>query len=428
MYRYFLAACLTVAALAQDYSANRDEQLAAYIEEALDNNPGIRQRMAEYRAAQQKIPQVTGLPDPMLTLGQFLRTPETRVGPQTTSLSLQQRLPWFGKLDEQGKVAAKEAAWRAEMVAAARADVVRQVKLAYYDLAYVDAAIDVSDEELDLLNHFENLAQARYSQGVGLQQAVIKLQAEITRNQNRLEQLQARRVDAETALNTVLDRPAETTLPPASAIERPEPNLDLEALYAAANSQSPEMKAAFVRIEQQEKRIDVARKEYWPDFNVGVGFTNVLGRRDPAGVMAPPPDNGKNIWNVTVGGNLPIGRRKRDAAVLEATESLIAAKEGYHDRWNRLEAAVRATAFRLETTKDQISLFEGTLLPQAEQSVRASEAAYSTGEIGVLDLLDSERVLLDVRLGLAQMASEYMKALAEMERAVGGAFPEVNEQ
>lgn len=428
MHRYLLAVCLAVATFAQDYSANRDEQLAAYIEEALENNPGIRQRFAEYRAALQGIPQVTALPDPTLMLGQFLRTPETRVGPQTTSLSLQQRLPWFGRLDEQGKVAAKEAAWRAEQVAAARADVVRRVRLTYYDLAFVDASIELTNEELDLLGHFEDLAQARYSQGVGLQQAVIKLQAEITRYQNRLEQLAARRVDAESALNSLLDRPAATSLPPTPQIERPGTDLDLEVLYEAANRQSPEMKAAFLRIEQQEKRIDVARKEYWPDFTVGVGFTNVLGRRDPAGVAAPPSANGKNIWNVTVGVNLPIGRRKRDAAVLAATESLIASKEAYHDQWNRLEAAIRSTAFRLETLEDQISLFEQTLLPQAEQSLRASEAAYSTGEISVLELLDSERVLLDVRMGLAQMTSEYMKTLAEMERAVGMPFPEVNTQ
>ena len=55
----------------------------------------------------------------------------------------------------------------------------------------------------------------------------------------------------------------------------------------------------------------------------------------------------------------------------------------------------------------------------------SAEAAYSTGQLGVLDLLDSERVLLEVRLGLAQLNTDYFKALAEMERAVGTAFPEV---
>ena len=41
----------------------------------------------------------------------------------------------------------------------------------------------------------------------------------------------------------------------------------------------------------------------------------------------------------------------------------------------------------------------------------------------MLDLLDSERVLLEVQLGLAQLQSDYMKSLAEMERAAGTAVP-----
>ena len=92
---------------------------------------------------------------------------------------------------------------------------------------------------------------------------------------------------------------------------------------------------------------------------------------------------------------------------------------------NSVEASIRAIGFRIETLEEQISLFENTLLPQARQALRSTEAAYSTGTLEVLDLLDSERVLLNVRLTLAQFESDYMKALAEMERAAGSPFPEM---
>jgi outer membrane protein TolC len=123
---------------------------------------------------------------------------------------------------------------------------------------------------------------------------------------------------------------------------------------------------------------------------------------------------------------LPIFRRKYDAAVLEATERFLASKAGYRRQVNQAEVTIRSATFRLETIRRQISLFENALLPQAEQALRSSEAAYSTGSLSVLELLDSERVLLDVRLGLAQMRGDYMKALAETERATGAAFPEEN--
>ena len=158
---------------------------------------------------------------------------------------------------------------------------------------------------------------------------------------------------------------------------------------------------------------------------MGVGFTNVNRRGDLPGMMNPPPDNGKNIYSVTVGVNLPIFRRKYDAGVLEAKEAFLAARESYRNSVNAVEVSIRSVGFRIQTIQDQISLFENPLLPQVEQALRSAEAAYSTGQLGVLDLLDSERVLLEVQLALAQLRSDYMKALAEMERAIGAPFPEV---
>ena len=409
---------------AQTYANFGDARLKDLAEQALENNPGIRRAFGEYEAALQRIPQLTSLPDPMVGVTQYVRSPETRVGPQNTMLSISQRFPWFGKLSDRGKVAAKEAAALEQMYEAKRAEIVRQVKLAYFDLAYIDRAIRITEEDLSLLRHFETLAQARYSQGVGLQQAVVKLQAEITRDLNRLEVFRRQRTDAEAALNTLLDQPPETPIAQVLLPAAPTVAIDWQKLYTTGRESRPEVKAAFNQIEKNEKGIQLARREYWPDVTVSAGYVNVDGRQDPAGRMSPPPDNGKDVYNFSVGVNLPIFRRKYDAGVLEASERFQAAREGYRDLINSVEVSVRAVGFRIETIRTQIDLFENALLPQADQALRSSEAAYSSGTLGVLDLLDSERVLLEVRLGLAQLRSDYLKSLAEMERAIGSAFPE----
>ena len=421
--RIILALLAAATAAAQSYSSNGDEQLAAYIARAVENNPAVRESFARYRAALQRLPQASALPDPVLGVTQFARAPETRVGPQTTMLSISQRFPWFGKLSDQEQVAAKEASVVAALHEADKAEVVRQLKLAYYELAYLDTATAITSEDLELLRHYETLAEARYAQGIGLQQAVVKLQAEITRDLNRLEIFQRQRVDAEAVLNKLMDRAVDTPLARVTLPGIPAGAFDTAGLYALARRRRPEIEAAFQRIEGDEKRIHLARKQYRPDFTVGAGFTNVRGRRDPAGRVMPPPGNGKNIYSVTVGVNLPIFRRKYDAGVLEASERLLASKAGYRAQVNQAEVSIRSVGFRLETIRRQASLFENALLPQTEQALRSSETAYSTGLAGVLDLLDSERVLLEVRLGLAQLHSDYMKALAEMERATGAAFP-----
>jgi cobalt-zinc-cadmium efflux system outer membrane protein len=408
---------------ASEFSAG-NAQLAGYIEEALTRNPGIRQSFAHYQSALQRLPQVSSLPDPMLKLTQYIRSPETRVGPQTTMLSLSQKFPWFGKLSDKEKIAAKDAAVYRYMHEAKKADVIQKVKLAYHGLGYIDRALDITKEDISVLEHYETLARARYQQGVGLQQAVVKLQAEITRDQSRLEELKKQRVDLEAALNALRDFPSNSPVEKVLPGKKPEVPIDLDYLYRIGRDNRPEIQAALLQIEKNEKRIQLAQKSYWPDVTIGAGFTNVTGRSDPAGLLNPPDQNGKNIYSFSVGINIPIQRRKYDAAVAVATEEKIASREGYRDAVNSMEASIRAIGFRIETLDRQISLFGNTLLPQVEQALRSTDAAYSTGEVGVLELLDSERVLLDVRLSLEKFNSDYLKSLAEMERVVGIPFEE----
>jgi cobalt-zinc-cadmium efflux system outer membrane protein len=402
-----------------------DEHLKGWIDDALERNPAIRHAFARYQAGMQRPAQAGSLPDPVFGLTQYMRSPETRVGPQTTMVTLSQQFPWFGKLRDREAIADKQAAATREMYEAQRAEVVRQVKLAYYSLAYADRALAITQEDLSLLQQYETLAQARYSQGVGLQQAVIKLQAEITRDRNRLEQLQSRRVDAEAALNALVDRPAATSIPRVTVPPAPAVEIRLEDLYAQGRENRPEVRAALLQIESDEKRVQLAHRNFWPDLTVSAGMVNVKERSDPAGVLTPPAQNGKNIYSIGVTLNIPIRRRKYDAAVIEAAQDQLASQEGYRHTVNGLESSVRAAGFRIQTLAEQMALFANTLIPQAEQALRSSEAAYSTGTIGVLELLDSERVLLDSRLGLAQLDSDYRKSLAEMERAIGARFPEV---
>ena len=206
--------------------------------------------------------------------------------------------------------------------------------------------------------------------------------------------------------------------------ERPAVDLDEEALRATGLSDRSEVRSARLRIESGGHEVRLARRRYRPDFTVGVAWGNVLGRRDEPGRLNPPPGNGRDTYSLTLGASVPVFKSSYDAGVREAGARLSAAEEAYQDAVNGVAFAVRSTAFRLTTIEGQLALFEDALLPQAEQALSATEEAYSAGVTGVLELLDSEEMLLDVRLGLARLQSDYMKALAEMERAIGSAFPE----
>jgi cobalt-zinc-cadmium efflux system outer membrane protein len=402
----------------------KNPQLQVYTNEALERNPKIRQSFALYQAALQRLPQAGSLPDPMLNVTQYIRSPETRVGPQTTMLSISQNLPWFGKLSDKEKVAAKEAEEKRFLYEAQRAETVKQVKLLYYSLGFIDRMTEITQEDISILERYETMARARYRQGVGLQQSVVKLQAEITKDQNKLEELRNQRVDMEAVLNEIRDVSSVSPVPKVIFGESPEVKIEIGSLFEFGKENRPEIQAALLQIEKNEKRVQLAHRNYWPDFTVGAGFTNVMDRSDPAGVLMPPDQNGKNIYSVTVGVNIPLRRKKYDAALEEATQDKVASGEAYRAAVNALESSVRVIGFRIETLQSQIRLFNNTLLPQAEQALSSTEAAYSTGTLGILDLLDSERVLVEVKFGLARLNSDYMKSLAEMERAIGTAYQE----
>lgn len=412
------------AGAAPTYATHGDPRLAGLVEEALSRNPRIRAALSLRRAAGQRAPQVSARPDPMVMLTGHARPPETRVGPQTTLLSVTQSFPGFGKREARGRVAVKQAAERDERIRAERAEVVRLVKRAYYDLAYVDDALAISEEDEELLRHYETLARARYSRGYGRQGDSIRLQAEITKALNRRETLRRRRVDAEAALNTLLDRPVETEVARVELGERPAPIVDVAALSETGCRARPEVRAAMRMVESREQAIEVARLAYRPDFSVGVAWGYLRGRGDPAGRAAPPPDNGKDTYSLMVGMSVPLARDRYDAGLEEAAERNEAARAAYRSTVRDTERAVRSTAFRIEGLERQIALFENALAPQAEQALSAAEAAYTTGAAGVLDLMDGQRVLLEVRLGLAQLETDHRKALADLERVVGAAIPE----
>jgi outer membrane protein TolC len=274
-----------------------------------------------------------------------------------------------------------------------------------------------------LLTHYEGLAQARYAGGQGLQQAVLKIQSEITKILNRLETLNQQRLSLAAKLNSLMDRAPDRPIPEVEPPGLPSVNLPLEELCKLGEENRQELKAVRALIGRSEKALALSQKDRWPAFTIGATFINVGRRDDPAGRETPPPDNGKNAFSLSVGLTIPLWGDKYDAGVQDAVGELSAERYRYSHLRNNMELAIRDLASRLETLQRQVSLFEGALIPQAEETLHSTEAAYETGQLGVLDLLDSERILLELRLARARLHSDYLGALAALERALGTQFP-----
>lgn len=398
--------------------------LGRFIRRALDRHPALDEARLRHQASLGQVAQSRALPEPVLGYTQAFQTAETRVGPQFNTLSISQMLPWFGTRDRRADVARADAAVAAEMVSVRERDIIVRVKQAYYELAYVDDALRVTDEERLLLEQYERLANARYASGQGPQQAVVKLQAEITRVLSRREALRGQRTALAARLNSLMDERPHTPIPEVPPVSVPEVVLDRDALVELGRKNRPELRTIDTARAKRERALELARTISLPTFTIGASYINVLRRRDEAGIAQPPAENGKNPFAMSVNMTLPIRRARYEAAIQQATHEIAAERSRHRTEQIALELDIEEQLARLRTLTEQTTLFERALVPQAEEALRSAEAAYATGQATVLDLLDSERVLLEVRLVLARQRSDRLIAMALLERATGTRFPD----
>lgn len=396
-----------------------DETLRSLVADVLGRNPEIAAAAARARAAEQRAPQARTLPDPMAGATAFLLTPETRVGPQQASASIAQKLPWFGKLKlrERSELYAAAAAW-AE-VEALRLKLLTETRRLYYELGFLDALGEIVRADRATLSHYEELSRARYRSGIGLLQVVIKIQAETTMASTRLLEIADRRAAVEASLNALRDSPPGTPIASGELPDLPELTPDLEKLRATALGARPEIVKSDAQVARSATLVDLAGKEHKPGVTVGLFYTLVGPRDDAAGRLNPPPDNGDDVLGISAGINLPIWRKKLAAGTQEAVQGELAAQESKRAVITGIERSLGELPPRLELTWQQLRLFEDVLVIQAEQSLLSAEAGYSAGSQDALDLLDAERVLLEVRTGTERNRANYAIALAQLEGAVG---------
>ena len=112
---------LTGSCFLSGWSQQLPDSLVSYLEIAARNNPEVRQKLYEYQAALEKVPQAGSLPDPELTAGVMLRPMELVNGRQVADLKLMQMFPWFGVL--------RNAKDEMSLMAKAKFEVFRDAKL-----------------------------------------------------------------------------------------------------------------------------------------------------------------------------------------------------------------------------------------------------------------------------------------------------------
>lgn len=384
----------------------------ALVAEVLLRNPSLAQMAAAYQAASARYPQVTSLEDPNFGLTLGPATYGRSIVQEAYRIEISQKYPAHGKLRLRGENAAAEAAAASNDVDDMRLRLTEAAKTAFYDYFLVERALEINAESLKLLGEFRDNADTRYRNGQVTQQDVLQADVEVGREQRRRLSLVRMQQVARARINTLLNLAPDAPLPPppkSLPVEAPLP--EAEGLRATALARRPDLQALQNRIRAEEAAVALALREYYPDWEPFFMYDRFMGNATASRPLA---------YMAGVRLNLPVRAARRAGLVAEAQAKLAQRQAEFERQVNDVNFQVQEAYAQVQESRQGVALFEKTILPAAEQNIRAAQSAYVSGKVPFLSLLDAQRNLVMLRDQYYESISDYFRRLATLERVIAG--------
>ena len=379
--------------------------LEAALQQGLAENPGLLALRQRYEAASHQIPQATALPDPRLQATHFVESVQTRTGPQKNVLTLNQGIPWPGTLKHRGEQASAqaEALWYAYH--ASQLQLVRAISEAYFDYAYQNKAIDITDENIRLLNELLPIVEEKVRVGGDLS-SLLRLKIEVGQVQDRRERLFENKARIEASLRQLL---ATGTV---SAPELHEPILrdwDKGALLVQMEAGNPDLQMAELKIRSALAARELARLKAMPELSIGINYIQT-----GEAVIPSVSGSGKDPWGVAFSMTMPLNFGKNRAVRAEAASRIKANEAERLNTLNSLTSQLESSLIHYRDAGRRYRLYNNELIPLARQAWEISQTSYENGKAGILEVIENERSLLELQLEYWRAASDIWKRQLEI--------------
>lgn len=387
---------------------------------ALANNPNLAQIKARYEAMKSIPSQVGTLPDPILTLGamnfptdSFDRSQE---GMTQLQIGVSQAFPFPGKLSLKEDIAEFEAKAAYYDVAEMRLLLTKNVSNKWWQLFYLDRAIETVDKNQALLKQFIEVAKTKYTTGKGLQQDVLLSQLELSKLINHKIQIVALKATQIIQLNILMDITPRSPITLANKLSFNQPHLLAEEqLYQLAIRSRPLLQKHKKLISAANSRLDLAERDYYPDFNIGVTYGDRIGQNSQ-----PMGGDRADLFSIKLGIKIPLfASTKQSYRVKQRISEQFKSKYAYLDESNQVKADIARYITDYRRSEQQRSLFETGILPQARQTVQSMLVGYQVSEVDFLNLVGSQVTLFNYELQFWQSVSQSNQALASIQASIG---------
>jgi outer membrane protein TolC len=381
--------------------------LKGYVGYAEAHNAGLKSSYQRLQMALEQVPQARALPDPQVNYGYYTRQSDMQMRQMA---GVMQEFPWFGKINARTDAAIKEASAAQQKYQAARLALFKEVKEGFYEFAYLAGAIDIAKENLELMKHFEEVAQIKHMTAEASHPDVIRAQVETAKMEDVLRGLGQLREPTISRLTTALNLPADTNLPWPKTGEFNATDLDYERLVSILRQKNPELASLNYEAMAAGSKITLAEKNFYPDIGVGVEWTQF----DKSG-----GNSGQDSVALVFQMNLPLWRDSYSAGERQARARKASIEQQKVDTENVLLTKASQAHYGYRDSIRKIRLYQDTLIPKGRELLRASEAAYREGTIDFLSLIDAQRTLLDYHLSLQRAIADNQQKLAELEMLAG---------
>jgi len=382
------------------------------VQEAIEKNPKILAAHERHSALKEKIPQAGALDDPMLSFG-VVNLPNnfdfSEEDMTQKEISVSQKLPFPGKRALSEEVAAKEADAGAAEVDDIANQVAKEVKTAFYDLSHAYRALDVTRRSKSLLGELAKITQTRYSLGQAIQEDIIRIQVEISKMLDDLIMLEQKKRALKARLNYLLNRPPNSPLGQPGEVRFRPVAFSIEDLQQQAIAENPMLKVLKQDIAARSKNVELAKKDYLPDFSFKLGYGQREDRLD--------------MYTGMIEMNLPIFiQSKQDRKVAEGYAEVRSAQAKYDGARNEILYMIADMGSMVQRLERKIELYRTGIIPQSRLQIDTAQSAYMVNKADFMTLLDSRMRLYRFELDYHDALTEYEKSLAALEAAVGTTF------
>ena len=381
-----------------------DNSLGCYLHEALKNNSELEAAYYEWQSALFDRQSSDTLPDPRVGFGYYIQSVETRVGPQKYNLNVSQMIPWIGKLRNRKNLAHKKALIAEQKLYVLTSALVRKLKDAFYDQYFLEKSIELTKENIALVNLLEGVAQRRVQVGASSADA-IQAQIEINKLHDNVDSLQKKERSLIAKIIAIINAPKHTTITvPEDIFDNP-PSISNSLAECDLRKSNPTLIFLALQTEKEKANYGLVRQDRYPDVTVGVNWI------DTGRAIAPTPENGKDGIIASVSVNLPVWTSTYRSRENAAKSHVAAASEMLSQKSQETFADYEDITLKYQDAKRRSSLYQDTLLPQAKQALEILIESYKTGKTEFDRVLESQRILLHFQL-------EYERAIVDQAKAV----------